>query len=194
MPSSAKSFPEVALIMFNAAFAMLVCECVLSFARANWPSIAETLMTNAAAYSTPASLSTATVLAINGRSLPFSTKGAAAFTASTSSNSGVSISPSFIVHEFFVLKSTCCPLTSSAPSGKCSLDSSASDAISWSCDIAAEGAIHPASLNLSPCRQSLSAVGDGASASALGKKSHRAFAPASERVNPERASAWRRCL
>ena len=55
---------------------------------------------------------------MSARNLPFKTNGAAAFTASTSSSSGVSISPSFIVHEFCVRKSTCCPLTSKTFSGK----------------------------------------------------------------------------
>ena len=66
------------------------------------------------------------VAAINARSFPLSTNGAAAFTASTSSSSGVSTSPSFDVQLVFTRKSICCSFTSSAPRGKRRADASAS--------------------------------------------------------------------
>eukprot|EP00982_Pelagococcus_subviridis_P013619 31267-Pelagococcus_subviridis.AAC.5 len=100
----------------------------------------------------------AAVRAMSARSFPFNTNGAAAFTASTSNSSGVSTSPSFIVHECFIRRSTCCPLTSNAPAGKCFaavLASSASPGSTESCDAAADGAIHPAPrmTSASPSRQ-----------------------------------------
>mmetsp|Transcript_1341 Transcript_1341/g.5602 ORF Transcript_1341/g.5602 Transcript_1341/m.5602 type:complete len:204 (+) Transcript_1341:359-970(+) len=89
------------------------------------------------------------VSTISARSFPLSTNGAAAFTASTSSNSGVSTSPSFVVQLVFARKSICCSFTSSAPRGNRAFAAAGSDVstsegntASWLA--AALGAAHPA--------------------------------------------------